>query len=540
MSVSTFRIIFRCCRVGQFSNSCLVFDRTKLFQGYQCYHGVNRVSNEGVQKGVFRSMDWNRKRKPGTLVWRQVSTQSTQNEDCTMVDVVTEPADIVNIEQGKNKMDEAEAMVGPSSTSLNDVQKVSVDISAESSTASVAQDISGVQDAGKADISKEKYAVSVEVAVGTPVMRFIKGQDGSTQKSVEDDMGVKIIFPQYKKGDSIVIKGDSMDDIAKASQQIQSIIDEAAMSPALAYSHFISLPLAIHPEFVEKVSKFQSSILGRGDRKHVSGVMKENSRAGASGDTGKIDQPKTGLAVGAELKTEDGGNRVKVDTLSIPTVSYAPKAKSPTLYDLRIDESIFLKPQRLHLTVLMLKLWNRQRVLAAMDVLQGICSEVNEVLDNRPLFVRLKGLDLIKGSKEKARVLYAPIEEVGDEGRLTRACQIITDAYRKAGLVVEKDAEQKLKLHATLMNTTFRRGRSKGKRIDNSFDARGIFNQFGSVEWGEYHIREAHLSQRFVYDDNGYYHCCTSIPLPDNSQARTSSTEPSQAEPEEKPMAESA
>lgn len=49
----------------------------------------------------------------------------------------------------------------------------------------------------------------------------------------------------------------------------------------------------------------------------------------------------------------------------------------------------------------------------------------------------------------------------------------------------------------------------------STFDARGIFKQYGSEEWGEYHIREAHLSQRFVFDDNGYYHCCASLPFPE-------------------------
>lgn len=56
------------------------------------------------------------------------------------------------------------------------------------------------------------------------------------------------------------------------------------------------------------------------------------------------------------------------------------------------------------------------------------------------------------------------------------------------------------------------------KRQFDSFDARSIFKQYGSEEWGEYVIREAHLSQRFVYDDNGYYHCCASIPFPENMQ----------------------
>lgn len=61
----------------------------------------------------------------------------------------------------------------------------------------------------------------------------------------------------------------------------------------------------------------------------------------------------------------------------------------------------------------------------------------------------------------------------------------------------------------------FRKRRSR--KLD-SFDARGIFDEYGSEEWGEYLIREAHLSQRFAFDENGYYHCCASIPFPENMQ----------------------
>jgi activating signal cointegrator complex subunit 1 len=39
-------------------------------------------------------------------------------------------------------------------------------------------------------------------------------------------------------------------------------IFQAVKSPMLDYSHFISLPLAIHPDLVEKLNNFQSSILG--------------------------------------------------------------------------------------------------------------------------------------------------------------------------------------------------------------------------------------------------------------------------------------
>ncbi|XWS18978.1 hypothetical protein CRYUN_Cryun32bG0091200 [Craigia yunnanensis] len=184
---------------------------------------------------------------------------------------------------------------------------------------------------------------------------------------------------------------------------------------------------------------------------------------------------------------------------------------------LRIERSIFIKPKTFHLTVLMLKLWNKERLNLAAEVLKSISSKVMDALDNRPLFIRLKGLDCMKGSLARARVVYAPVEEIGSENRLSRACQVIIDAFVEAGLVLEKDARHELKLHATLMKARHRKRMGKSVQFD-SFDARGIFKQFGSEEWGEYLIREAHLSQRHKFDQNGYYYCCASIPFPENMQ----------------------
>ncbi|KAK2382597.1 putative eukaryotic LigT [Trifolium repens] len=50
-----------------------------------------------------------------------------------------------------------------------------------------------------------------------------------------------------------------------AFNKILAIIDETVRSRNLDYSHFISLPLAIHPELVSKLINFQHTILGNGD-----------------------------------------------------------------------------------------------------------------------------------------------------------------------------------------------------------------------------------------------------------------------------------
>ncbi|GFY97066.1 putative eukaryotic LigT [Actinidia rufa] len=392
--------------------------------------------------------------------------------------------------------------------------------------------------------SDEKHSISVEV--GASLMRFIKGKGGSTQEKIEEEMGVKIIFPSSKKEDAIIIEGVSAESVNRASERVQVIIDEAVKSPNLDYSHFISLPLALHPELVDKLVNFQKSTLGIGDPNEG-----ENLDSDSNGDTSEDEDKDQELDripdVAVKLNVEDD-KHVKVDIANIHRVSYLPKVSKPSelraskpsaLSGLGIERSIFIKPKTFHLTVLMLKLWNKDRVDAAAEVLQSVSSKVVEALESRPVSVRLKGLECMRGPLAKARVLYAPVEEIGSDGRLLRACtflEVITDAFVEAGLVLEKDAQQKLKLHATVMNARHRKrcyvslhymlsffpigliSQTKWTRKLDSFDARGIIKQFGSEEWGEYPIREAHLSQRFVYDQNGYYRCCASIPFPVSMQ----------------------
>lgn len=103
---------------------------------------------------------------------------------------------------------------------------------------------------------------------------------------------------------------------------------QAINSPSLNYSHFISLPLAIHPELVDKLVKFQNSILGTSDS-FQDETVKSDSNEDKDKDLSK------GSDVAVALKVEDD-NYVKVDLTSMPLVSYAPKASKSTTLSGRI------------------------------------------------------------------------------------------------------------------------------------------------------------------------------------------------------------
>ncbi|KAJ1685071.1 hypothetical protein LUZ63_016461 [Rhynchospora breviuscula] len=356
----------------------------------------------------------------------------------------------------------------------------------------------------RADISKEELVTessvtdgkcSITMQVDTPLLPFVEGKGGSVQKQIEEELKVRIIFPS-KEENSLVIEGNKVENMTIASERIKQVLEEAVNSRMLDYSHFISLPLALHPDLLKKLIKFQSTILGEI-------AVDDSGGTDHSGD--ELESQSV-----SQMEVEEEKDQVRVEIAERGATS---GSKSRILSDLGIDKSIFIKPKTFHLTVLMLKLWNKDRVATASDVLQRISSKVMDALENRPISIQLKGLTCMKGSPAKARVVYAPVYEVGGEGRLVRACQVIRDAFVESGLVVDEDAQQSLKLHATLMNVRHRK--NKKKRWNASFDARQIFDEYGSEEWGEYPIQEIHLSQRFKFDESGYYHCCSSIALPD-------------------------
>ncbi|XP_022849273.1 uncharacterized protein LOC111371486 isoform X1 [Olea europaea var. sylvestris] len=492
------------------TSTCVITKPLQSFQKYYCYPGFEYVLNMDVKKDL-QVMD-RRKQKTLTQKWRAMSTQSNSSEGGG----------------GKQEVQiRAEEVHSSMFSTLLTARCENPDLEVMNEPVDP-NTCSKVEDSDKDTYLEgelaphQKHSISMEV--GASVMRFIKGREGATQREIEREMGVNIIFPSSKEDDFVIIEGNSAESVNKASEKIQIIIDKAVKSPNLDYSHFISLPLAIHPGLVDKLVNFQNSILGIVEPNQGED-LDPNSSGDASDEEDKDQQSDKIPLVSVALKAEDADAHVKINITNVPLVSYPAKVskspasdlKSSKLLDLGIEKSIFIKPKTFHLTVLMLKLWNKDRVKAAAEVLQSVSSKVLDALDNRPVSVRLKGLECMRGSFAKAHVLYAPVQEIGGEDRLFRACYTIIDAFVEAGLVIEKDVRQKLKLHATVMNARHRKRKRRARMLD-SFDARGIFDEYGSEEWGEYLIREAHLSQRFAFDENGYYHCCASIPFPESMQ----------------------
>lgn len=97
-----------------------------------------------------------------------------------------------------------------------------------------------------------------------------------------------------------------------------------AIESSLDYSHFVSLPLAIHPELIDKLINFQNSILGNNDVSADENLESSDSIEDTSDIKNKGQELIKGRDVAVELKVEDE-KHVKVGLTSIPLVSYPPK-----------------------------------------------------------------------------------------------------------------------------------------------------------------------------------------------------------------------
>ncbi|KAK1375998.1 Eukaryotic LigT [Heracleum sosnowskyi] len=471
----------------KFTNTFLIQKSGPFLQRTCClFHGFN---HSNCKASIYLSdMKTVADRKKSKLaVWRPVSSQASSSEvDKQVGEVQDIMFNSVSENEGAHVEDRAVNEVAAfECTSSSGLKK-------DDGSELLAEELVPLE---------QKHSIRIEAAA--PLIRFIKEKESSTRKKIEE-MGVQIIFPLGKKDEYIIIEGISRECVTTASEKLHILIKEAIKSPALNYTHFVSLPLAIHPQLVEKLFNFQNSILGISNKNEAT-CLDDDKNEDTTGEESREIQLDSAPVVAVDLNAEKSKRNPNVGIRNILPVGYPPKASKPSKLDekttalsaLGIDKSIFIKPKTFHLTVLMLKLYNKELVDLAANVLQSLPTKIMHALDGQPVAVRLKGLECMRGSFAKARVLYAPVEVIGGEDRLLRACQVIIDAFTEAGLVLEKDAHQKLKLHATLMNTSHRK-RNKMTRRADTFDARGIVEQYGSEEWGEYPIREAHLSRRML------------------------------------------
>lgn len=121
-----------------------------------------------------------------------------------------------------------------------------------------------------------------------------------------------------------------------------------------------------------------------------------------------------------------------------------------------IDESLFQNPRKIHMTFDVLIPLNdsqmKEKACHTLDACGAIAKEI--ICENVPLKVDVKGLGYFGSSPEKARVLFAQLED--KDGLLQKLANAFVDKFESEGLIEKKRERDSVKCHITLLNKTFR------------------------------------------------------------------------------------
>ncbi|KAJ1969693.1 hypothetical protein H4R35_006070 [Dimargaris xerosporica] len=199
-----------------------------------------------------------------------------------------------------------------------------------------------------------------------------------------------------------------------------------------------------------------------------------------------------------------------------PDLLVDPSSRARLLLSPRDRPDLFIVPTRLHLTLALLNVVTPADLAHACDTLQRCLPQLNGLLGARPLVLHAQGLQLMRGTPDACQVLYAGIEDDSD-CRLHQVAQLLLTTFRDAGLIASDDIYQ-LKLHMTLLNTTFIRRSSLAtadKRRTLVFDAQPILRQLHGFDFGAIRVPCVQLARKGSVDEyDGSYVSECDIQLP--------------------------
>ncbi|KAJ3653586.1 hypothetical protein Zmor_012829 [Zophobas morio] len=181
-----------------------------------------------------------------------------------------------------------------------------------------------------------------------------------------------------------------------------------------------------------------------------------------------------------------------------------------------IDETIFQKVEKFHLTIVTLALLDEKEIEDTKQLLNRCQSTVQKLFLGKKPKIVVKGVEIMNDDPSEVDVLYGKVslDSREDVESLQEAADEILEAFYRNGLV--KRQYDSVKLHVTLMNSLFRKSddfqREPGAKRE-SFDATYILDKYKDYYFGKTSLEKIHLSVRFTTTQSGYYQSAATITL---------------------------
>ncbi|KAL8450892.1 hypothetical protein Emag_002998 [Eimeria magna] len=139
-----------------------------------------------------------------------------------------------------------------------------------------------------------------------------------------------------------------------------------------------------------------------------------------------------------------------------------------------IDETLFIPKEKLHVTLLVLRLLSKAEVEAAAAVLKAASSDIYDAVGTQTLRLHLKGNSCFSDDPSAVKVVFAPLySSEGPEvlavtkAKLNSVVRLLAERLEAAGLLTREELEEQRALgpqgevdciyHMTLLNEAYRR-----------------------------------------------------------------------------------
>jgi len=181
-----------------------------------------------------------------------------------------------------------------------------------------------------------------------------------------------------------------------------------------------------------------------------------------------------------------------------------------------VDGSIFQRAERLHLTITLLTLLNDAELQASEVQLNSIVNDLQVKHlkgSGNELKLRLQGIEYMNDDPGEVDVLYAKVQPLDEAHDVQSFVDELVETLISEGYL--KKQYDRVKLHATIMNTLFRDSERetsrKKKRI--TFDAQPILELFSEYFFGEIVVGSLDVCIRKTFDCDGLYKVALPLPL---------------------------
>jgi len=181
-----------------------------------------------------------------------------------------------------------------------------------------------------------------------------------------------------------------------------------------------------------------------------------------------------------------------------------------------VDASLFQQPERLHLTLCLLTFLNDAELENSAHDLNSIINDLREkhLEGDGILKLALQGIEYMNDDPGEVDVLYAKVNVVDMSNKFQSFVDDLVSALVSSGY--SKKQYDRVKLHATIINTLFRDDSSRdhgGRKTRVTFDAKPILENYSDFFFGVIDLRSLDVSLRKTFDKNGHYKVALSLSL---------------------------